>query len=198
MLVEVEEFLVDVAEGGEGDVFAGESEDDDEDAFELECEGVVADGLVDVLPLDDLDERVDEQAQLLEERVAELDGLVEELDVLAELAGQQLHEHLPLEGRVPGLLHALQPLLAYSPHPEQLRGREVREDVVDEEVGGQRGEGGLSVEVERVLVPDLHVVVLADLELYEALGGVVLDDVGWVRRELLRASAERLVRLARP
>lgn len=84
--------------------------------------------------MDDLYEGVDQQAQFLEEGVAELDGLVEELDVLAELAGQQLHEHLALEGRMPGLLHALQPLLAHRPHLEQLRGRQVREDMVHKQI----------------------------------------------------------------
>lgn len=41
--------------------------------------------------------------------------------------------------------------------------------MVDKHIGGQGGKGRVSVEVERVLVPDLHVVVLADFELYVSL-----------------------------
>ena len=50
---------------------------------------------------------MDEKADLLEERVSELNSLVVELNVFAELAGQQLNEHLPLESGVPGLLDEL-------------------------------------------------------------------------------------------
>ena len=194
----VEEGVVDSVESGQFDGLPSESEDDEEYPLGLQGECVGVDGLVDSVPLDDLDERVDEQAQLLEEGVPELDSLVEELDVLAELAGQQLRVHLPLERRVPRLAHVLHPLLADSPHAEQLRCRQIGKDVVHEEIGSDTGHGRIPIEKQRVFVPDGHVVVLAHFEFDEPFGGVVLDDVGLVGMGVLSAKAERLERLAMP
>lgn len=40
------------------------------------------------MPLDDLDQRMQEKAELVKEWVPELDTFVEKLDVLAKLAGE--------------------------------------------------------------------------------------------------------------
>jgi hypothetical protein len=44
---------------------------------------------------------MDQQTDLLEEGISELDSFVEELNVLTELTGEQLNEHLSLESSVP-------------------------------------------------------------------------------------------------
>jgi hypothetical protein len=86
----------------------------------LKGEGVGCDGCCDDVPVQDLNQGVDEQTYFLEKGITQLDSLVVKLNVFAKLACQQLHKHLPLECRVPRLLHVVQPLLAHRPALEQL------------------------------------------------------------------------------
>lgn len=65
---------------------------------------------------------MEQQAQLMKEWVSELNELVEELDVLAELPCKQLNIHLSFKSRVPSVFHEAQPLLADCSRPEQLPG----------------------------------------------------------------------------
>jgi hypothetical protein len=65
------------------------------------------DGVVDSIPLDDFNQRVDEQTEFLEERVSKLNCLVIKLNILAELTSQELDKHLSLESRMPRLLDIL-------------------------------------------------------------------------------------------
>ena len=194
----LEKLIGNRVEGGEGDGFRDQSEQDHEDSFELEGHGVAVDEVSDWLPVDDLDECVDEETYFLEEWVAELDCFVVELYVFAELAGQQLDEHLSFERGVPGFLHVVKPLLADSPGLEELAGCEVGEDVVGEHLCGEFADGRLGVEVEGILTFNGHYVGLAHLEFDVALDRIVLDYVCWIRYFLLRAIAVRFDMFDRP
>ena len=141
---------------------------------------------------------MNEQAEFLKEGVSELNGLVEELDVLAELTSQELYVHLTLEGSVPALLHALQPLLAHPTHLKELRGSQVGEDMVHEGIARHPAQGGDTVMVEGVLTLDGDVVVVAHFELDGTVCGVVVEHVGWMGGGIHRARADRLVMLDNP
>jgi hypothetical protein len=55
----------------------------------------------DCLPVDDLNQSVDEQTDLLEERVTKLDSFVVKFNVFTELASKKLHKHLSFESSMP-------------------------------------------------------------------------------------------------
>lgn len=169
--------FIEVVDGVELNAFSEEPHQNEHDPLEGEVDGVVGDGLVDGLPLDDLDEGVEEEGELVEERVAELDAFVEEFDIFAELARQQLHVHLSLECGVPGLLDVREPLLAHLARPEQLPGRQVREHVLGEQSRRHAPQVGGQVVRYGVLIFYCHHVVLAHLELYEPFARIVLQAV---------------------
>ena len=83
---------------------------------------------------------MDEETYFLEEGVAKLDCFVVEFYIFAELAGEELDEHLSFECGVPGFFDVIEPLLADSPGLEELASGEVREDVVGEHFWGEFAE----------------------------------------------------------
>lgn len=134
------ESISDGVESREGDFLSDESQQDHQDPFELEGHVVAVDEDISCLPVDDLNQGMNQETDLLEERVTQLNCLVVKLNIFAELTGQQLHEHLTFESRMPGLLHVVQPLLADPSHLEQLASRQVRVHMVNKGLGWQIAE----------------------------------------------------------
>ncbi len=123
---------------------------------------------------------MDQQTDLLEEGISELDSFVEELNVLTELTGEQLNEHLSLESSVPWLFHVVEPFPADWPAHEQLRSSQVGEDVTDKRFLRDLPELRNIVEMVGVFALDGHVVAIAHLEFEKPFCLIVLDHISFV------------------
>lgn len=60
------------------------------------------------------------------------------------------------------------------------------------------GKWGFVIEIKNILIFDGHIVMLAHFEFYESLTWIVLQDVGWILKWILRASADKFVMFAIP
>ena len=75
---------------------------------------------------------MNKKTNLLKEGIPQLNHLILKLNILAKLAGQQLHEHFSLESAVPGLPDIIIPLLANPSDLKEFRCCQIRKDMVYE------------------------------------------------------------------